>query len=47
MFPQPKKYGHYVVAAVFAVFVFKNPEKAAQFINHAIDTVSQFAGALG
>jgi hypothetical protein len=47
MFPQPKKYGQYVAAAVVAVFVFNNPEKAAQFVNDAIETISRFAGALG
>jgi hypothetical protein len=46
LFPQPKKYGSYVVGLVLAVFVFKNPEQAAHFINQAFDAVSRFANAL-
>lgn len=46
MFPQPKKYGHIVVGAIFAIFVFKNPEKAAQTVNDVIDVISRFADAL-
>lgn len=54
MFPtQPRKFGRYLVAAVFALFVFKNPVAAAHLCSHAgalisqgADAISKFASAL-
>ncbi|MFG1997707.1 hypothetical protein ACGFNU_01010 [Spirillospora sp. NPDC048911] len=47
MFPQPKKYPQVIAAVVCAVFVFKNPEQAANAVNQAIDALARFVGALG
>jgi hypothetical protein len=54
MFPtQPRKLGRYVVAAVFALFVFKNPVAAAHLcstggalLSQGADAISKFAEAL-
>jgi hypothetical protein len=54
MFPQPRKFGRYVVLAVFALFVFKNSTAAAHLVHTAggllsrgADALSKFAGAVG
>jgi hypothetical protein len=53
MFPQPKKYGRYILLAVFALFAFKNPTAAAHLVHTAggllsqgADALSKFAGAM-
>ena len=46
MFPQPKKWPRYVVGAIVAVFVFKNPATAAQLVNRLGVLVSQRHRAL-
>lgn len=53
MFPQPKKYGRYIVLAVIVIFIWKNPVAAAHatqqggaLLSQAADALSKFAGAL-
>lgn len=47
MFQQPRKIAHWVVGMVAAIFVFKNPERAAHFVTQVFDAIDRFAGALG
>ncbi|MBC6461468.1 hypothetical protein [Actinomadura sp. HBU206391] len=47
MFPQPKKYGRYVVLAIALLFTFKNPEAAAQMVTNGGDLLMQAADAAG
>jgi len=43
---QPRKFGRYVFAAVFALFVFKNPVAAAHLCSQAGALLSQGAEAI-
>lgn len=48
MFPQqPRKIAPWIASVVAAVFVFKNPERAAHFVTQVFDAIDRFAGALG
>ena len=47
MFPQPKKYGRYVVLAIFVLFAYKNPTTAAQLVNQAGGVLMTAADAAG
>jgi hypothetical protein len=46
MFPQPKKYGRYVVLAVFVLFAYRNPEGAAALVQHGAALLGGGADAL-
>lgn len=46
MFPQPRKYGRYILMACFALFVFKNPVAAAHLCSNAGDLLAQGADAI-
>jgi hypothetical protein len=47
MFPQPKKFGRYIVLAVIVVFIFKDPSGAAHLAHQGAGLVTQFATAAG
>ncbi|WP_158566709.1 hypothetical protein [Actinomadura craniellae] len=47
MFPQPKKYGRYVAAAVFVVFAIQSPEAAALLVKQAGGLALGLAESLG
>jgi hypothetical protein len=47
MFPQPKKFGRYIVLAVIVLFIFKDPTGAAHLAHQGVGLISQGADAAG
>ncbi|MFG1998305.1 MULTISPECIES: hypothetical protein [Thermomonosporaceae] len=47
MLQQPKKIWPSLASVVLVVFAFKNPEKAANFIDQGLMAIERFANALG
>lgn len=46
MFPQPRRYGWYLVLVVLALFVIKNPDAAGHLARQCGGLLSAAAGAL-
>jgi hypothetical protein len=46
MFPQPRRFGRYLILAVLVLFAIKNPEGAAHLARIGGGLVYQAAGAL-
>ena len=48
MFPQQtRKLSQYLVTALIVLFVWNNPAKAAQMVNHAMHVVQSLANHIG
>ena len=46
MFPQPRRFGWYLVLVVLVLFLIKNPTGAAHLVSLGGGLLSQIAGAL-
>ncbi|MFC9971837.1 hypothetical protein ACFVH6_13185 [Spirillospora sp. NPDC127200] len=47
MFQQTSKIPQYLVSAVIVLFIWNNPAKAAEMVNHAVHVVQTLANNIG